>query len=86
MDVSLTPEQAEFVRKLEVLRKEIAIGIEQADRGGLVNGDEIFDRIRERLRSRPDAKGFSPVPAQSLQGFVPRSRRIDRNAFDSRSR
>ena len=34
--------------KLEGLRKEIAIGIEQADRGELTPGEEVFERLRKR--------------------------------------
>ncbi|RJP24379.1 MAG: type II toxin-antitoxin system ParD family antitoxin [Candidatus Omnitrophota bacterium] len=34
--------------RFEELRREIAIGIEQADRGELVNGKEVFSKLRER--------------------------------------
>ena len=36
--------------RLEALRKEIAIGIEQADRGELVDGDVVFERLRQRIQ------------------------------------
>jgi len=87
MNVSLTPELEEFVRKkvesgmylsasevvrealrllgehdrlrqarLEELRKEIAVGIAQADRGELVEGTAAFDRLRTRVRARSESK------------------------------
>jgi antitoxin ParD1/3/4 len=34
--------------KLEELRQEIAIGLEQADKGQLTPAEEVFDRLRER--------------------------------------
>ena len=34
--------------KLEELRKEIAIGLEQADKGQLTPAEEIFDQLRKR--------------------------------------
>ena len=42
--------------KLEAFRKEIALGIEQADRGQVFEGPEVFDRLRDRLRSRAEAE------------------------------
>jgi antitoxin ParD1/3/4 len=35
----------------ELLRKEIAIGIEQADRGELQDGPSVFERLGERIES-----------------------------------
>ena len=37
------------------LRREITIGIEQADRGELLEGSEVFDRLRAKLRARPNS-------------------------------
>jgi antitoxin ParD1/3/4 len=34
--------------QLEELRKEIAIGLEQADEGHLTPAEEVFERLRER--------------------------------------
>jgi antitoxin ParD1/3/4 len=34
--------------KLEELRKEIAIGLDQADRGQLIPAEEVFERLRKR--------------------------------------
>jgi antitoxin ParD1/3/4 len=42
--------------KLETLRKEIAIGIEQADRGQLVDGKEVFRKLRTRNKERSQKK------------------------------
>jgi antitoxin ParD1/3/4 len=36
--------------RLEELRKEIAIGIEQADRGELVDGKAVFERLRQGIQ------------------------------------
>lgn len=38
--------------QLASLRKEIAAGVEQADRGEFVDGSEVFARIRERSAQR----------------------------------
>jgi antitoxin ParD1/3/4 len=35
--------------RLEVLRQEIAIGIEQADRGELVDSEIAFARLRQKI-------------------------------------
>jgi antitoxin ParD1/3/4 len=42
--------------RLAELRKEIAIGSEQADRGEFVDGDEAFAEIRRRSAKRKRAK------------------------------
>lgn len=34
------------------LRREIAVGLEQADRGELFDGEEVFRELEERLRRR----------------------------------
>jgi len=34
--------------RLEALRLEIAKAIDQADRGELIPGDQVFDRLREK--------------------------------------
>lgn len=41
--------------KLEALRKEIAIGIEQADRGETVDGEAFFENLRARVAEQPNA-------------------------------
>jgi antitoxin ParD1/3/4 len=43
--------------RLAELRKEIAIGSEQADRGEFVDGEETFAEIRRRSAKRKRAKG-----------------------------
>jgi antitoxin ParD1/3/4 len=35
--------------RLEEVRKEIAIGIEQADRGELIDGEEVFASLRDKM-------------------------------------
>jgi antitoxin ParD1/3/4 len=35
--------------RLERLRKEIALGIEQADRGELIDGEEVFRHLRSKI-------------------------------------
>lgn len=44
-------EEREQVRemRIEALRKEIAIGIEQGDRGEVIDGDEVFRELREDI-------------------------------------
>lgn len=45
------------ILRLAELRKEIAIGSEQADRGEFVDGKETFAEIRQRSAARKRAKG-----------------------------
>ncbi len=48
----LTPEEREQVldemNRYQELRRNIQIGLEQAERGELVDGDEVFRLLRER--------------------------------------
>lgn len=39
-------------RELEQLRKAIAIGIEQADRGELIDADIVFARLDEKAKKK----------------------------------
>lgn len=43
-------EEQDWLRqlKLEDLRKEITIGIEQADRGDLIEGEDVFKKVRNK--------------------------------------
>lgn len=43
--------------RLAELRKEIAVGVEQADRGEFVDGPEAFDKVRQRSAQRKRGKG-----------------------------
>ena len=43
--------------RLAELRKEIAAGSEQADRGQFVDGPEAFAKIRQRSAKRKNGKG-----------------------------
>jgi antitoxin ParD1/3/4 len=43
--------------RLAELRKEIVVGIEQADRGQFVDGPEAFAKIRQRSGSRKRPRG-----------------------------
>ncbi len=38
--------------RLEEVRRQIAIGLEQARRGDLVDGEQVFERLQERARGR----------------------------------
>ncbi len=42
--------------RLTELRKQIAVGAKQADRGDLVNGDRVFAQIRRRSGQRKRAR------------------------------
>ncbi|PSB49208.1 type II toxin-antitoxin system ParD family antitoxin [Cyanosarcina cf. burmensis CCALA 770] len=42
--------------RLEELKKEIAIGIEQADRGQFVDGEEVFKALKEKSSKRRQSK------------------------------
>ncbi|HCC57083.1 MAG TPA: type II toxin-antitoxin system ParD family antitoxin [Solibacterales bacterium] len=43
--------------RLAELRREIAIGSEQADRGEFVDGEQVFAEIRQRSAERKRVKG-----------------------------
>jgi antitoxin ParD1/3/4 len=51
--------EREELKKLRLaeLRKQIALGSEQADRGEFVDGEEVFAEIRRRSAERKRAKG-----------------------------
>ena len=54
----LLKEREELKRlRLAELRKQIAIGSEQADRGEFVDGEETFAEIRRRSAERKRSKG-----------------------------
>jgi antitoxin ParD1/3/4 len=38
--------------RLEELRKTIQVGVEQADRGELLDGPEVFEKIRTKVKSK----------------------------------
>jgi antitoxin ParD1/3/4 len=38
--------------KHEELRREIQVGIDQADRGELLDGAEVFEKLRTKVRSK----------------------------------
>lgn len=42
--------------RLEELRREIAIGVEQADRGQFVDGEEVFRKLKEKSNKRRQYK------------------------------
>lgn len=53
----LSPEDHEKLvedMKLQWLRREVQKGIEQADRGELINGDDVFAELKQRLQSKTD--------------------------------
>lgn len=39
--------------QLEALRRDIRAGIEQADRGDLTDGNDLFDELLKRTTSKP---------------------------------
>jgi antitoxin ParD1/3/4 len=43
--------------RLAELRREIAVGAEQADRGQFVDGPEAFTKIRQRAAQRKRSRG-----------------------------
>jgi antitoxin ParD1/3/4 len=43
-------EAEEDLQRFEALKRDIAAGIEEADRGELVSAEEVFSRLRERNR------------------------------------
>jgi antitoxin ParD1/3/4 len=43
--------------RLEELRREIARGLEQADRGELIDGEQVFRELRQRNAEAAQQKG-----------------------------
>lgn len=43
--------------RLEELRKQIAVGVEQADRGELVDGPAFFEKLQRKTRAGRERKG-----------------------------
>ncbi|MDF5720840.1 MAG: type II toxin-antitoxin system ParD family antitoxin [Rhizonema sp. PD37] len=45
-------EESDRIReaRLEALRGEIAIGVEQGDKGKVIDGEEVFKELREDIR------------------------------------
>jgi antitoxin ParD1/3/4 len=39
-------------RKFEALKRDIAVGLEQANRGELIDGEKAFERIQKSLREK----------------------------------
>lgn len=50
--------------RTEELRRAIAVGIEQADRGEVIAGDEVFRRLREKIDQTIENKEVVQVPPQ----------------------
>ncbi len=48
----LLEEKREHAGLLDRMRREIVVGVEQADRGELLDADAVFGEIRERSASR----------------------------------
>jgi antitoxin ParD1/3/4 len=44
--------EADQGARLDALRRDVAIGVEQADRGDLWDGPEVFDQLRKRRAAR----------------------------------
>jgi antitoxin ParD1/3/4 len=38
--------------RFEELRQEVLVGVEEADRGELIDGDVVFQQLRDRLEQR----------------------------------
>jgi antitoxin ParD1/3/4 len=51
-------EDGEAVQWAE-LKREIAIGVEEADRGELIDGDVVFQQLRDRLEQQTESGGFT---------------------------
>lgn len=42
--------------RLEALREKIAVGIEQGDKGEVIDGEEVFRELREDIRQISNSK------------------------------
>jgi antitoxin ParD1/3/4 len=38
--------------RFEALRREVVVGVEEADRGELIDGDVVFQQLRDRLEQQ----------------------------------
>lgn len=45
--------EANQAARLEALRRDIGVGIEQADRGELIEGSDVFNELFKRRATRP---------------------------------
>jgi antitoxin ParD1/3/4 len=52
----LKEQEAVYQIRLEELRKEIQIGLDQAERGELIEGEEVFKRLRAKTDGVGDRK------------------------------
>jgi antitoxin ParD1/3/4 len=48
--------EANQAAQLEALRRDVGIGIAQADRGDLVDGGDVFDELLKRRKAKPAPK------------------------------
>ena len=51
-------QEREMLKKIRIeeLRKEIAVGIKQAERGQFVDGEEVFEKIKAKSQKRHGSK------------------------------
>jgi antitoxin ParD1/3/4 len=54
--LKLIQAKEEYQRRLAELRRELQIGIDQINRGEVLNGDEVFDEILAENGKRPRIK------------------------------
>lgn len=59
----------DYLRRLAQLRSEIDIGLEQANRGELVDGVGVFERLMEKIGSVFVINEPCPIRAASGPGF-----------------
>jgi antitoxin ParD1/3/4 len=52
MVAALDREASDEAERLDTLRREIQVGIDQADRGEVIDGPTAYARLRERARQR----------------------------------
>ncbi len=57
--------EADRAARLEALRRDVRIGIEQAHRGELVDGEEVFDAL---LSARPSKHRSDPAAKNRTRG------------------
>lgn len=59
--------EAEQEVKLQILRREVQIGLDQADRGQVVDGHEALARARVRLLDKAASRRLCSIAGQSQE-------------------
>ncbi len=63
--------------KLQALKQDITLGIEQANRGKLISGDEVFEKLR-RICLLLNGLSYCPLELLPVNDNIPQAFQQDR--------